>query len=418
MSSEASQPLTDFGPNEWLVDELHRKYLADPNSVDKAWWNFFADYKSGSAADGATSPAKGTTSVGNGAGGAAKAAAPTAATGGAAKASPARPAANTSASSTKSEGAAGEALAVSEERLRGASARTAANMESSLALPTATSVRSVPVKLLFDNRIVINNHLRRGQGGKVSVTHLIGYAMVKALESVPVMSYSYTEIDGKPAVVKPEHVNFGLAIDLVKSDGSRQLVVPNIKAADTMNFKEFWSAYEEVVRKARTNKLTVADFQGTTFSLTNPGGIGTVHSVPRLMPGQGTILGVGAMEYPAEFQGASPETLNDLAISKVMTLTSTYDHRIIQGAQSGEFLRTIHQLLLGEDGFYDEIFEALRIPYEPVRWVQDISVNRDSQLDKATRVQELIHAYRVRGHLMANTDPLEYKQRRHPDLDV
>ena len=418
MSSEASQPLTDFGPNEWLVDELHRKYLADPNSVDKAWWNFFADYKSGSAADGATSPAKGTSSVGNGASGAAKAAAPKAATGGAAKASPARSAATTSASATKPEGAAGEALAVSEERLRGASARTAANMESSLALPTATSVRSVPVKLLFDNRIVINNHLRRGQGGKVSFTHLIGYAMVKALESVPVMNYSYTEIDGKPAVVKPEHVNFGLAIDLAKSDGSRQLVVPNIKAADTMNFKEFWSAYEEVVRKARTNKLTVADFQGTTISLTNPGGIGTVHSVPRLMPGQGTILGVGAMEYPAEFQGASPETLNDLAISKVMTLTSTYDHRIIQGAQSGEFLRTIHQLLLGEDGFYDEIFEALRIPYEPVRWVQDISINRDSQLDKATRVQELIHAYRVRGHLMANTDPLEYKQRRHPDLDV
>ncbi|MDA8371033.1 MAG: multifunctional oxoglutarate decarboxylase/oxoglutarate dehydrogenase thiamine pyrophosphate-binding subunit/dihydrolipoyllysine-residue succinyltransferase subunit, partial [Nocardiopsaceae bacterium] len=157
---------------------------------------------------------------------------------------------------------------------------------------------------------------------------------------------------------------------------------------------------------------------GTTISLTNPGGIGTVHSVPRLMPGQGTILGVGAMEYPAEFQGSSPETLNKLAVSKVMTLTSTYDHRIIQGAQSGEFLRRIHQLLLGENGFYDEVFESLRIPYEPVRWVQDISVDPANQLDKASRVQELIHAYRVRGHLMAATNPLEYKQRRHPDLDV
>jgi len=402
VSSEASQPLTDFGPNEWLVDELHRKYLADPNSVDKAWWNFFADYKSGTAADGSTSPAKSTV-AGNGAGGAVRAAASKAA---------ARPA-----TATTPDGS-DDALAVSQERLRGASARTAANMESSLTLPTATSVRAVPVKLLFDNRIVINNHLRRARGGKVSFTHLIGYAMVKALESVPVMNYSYTEIDGKPAVAKPKHVNFGLAIDLAKPDGSRQLVVPNIKAADTMNFKEFWSACEELVRKARSNKLTVADFQGTTITLTNPGGIGTVHSVPRLMPGQGTILGVGAMEYPAEFQGASPATLNELAVSKVMTLTSTYDHRIIQGAESGEFLRRIHQLLLGEDGFYDEIFESLRIPYEPVRWVQDISVNRDNQLDKATRVQELIHAYRVRGHLMADTDPLEYKQRRHPDLDV
>jgi multifunctional 2-oxoglutarate metabolism enzyme len=402
VSSEASQPLTDFGPNEWLVDELHRKYLADPNSVDKAWWNFFADYKSGTAADGSTSPAKSTV-AGNGAGGAVRAATSKAA---------ARPA-----TATTPDGS-DDALAVSQERLRGASARTAANMESSLTLPTATSVRAVPVKLLFDNRIVINNHLRRARGGKVSFTHLIGYAMVKALESVPVMNYSYTEIDGKPAVAKPKHVNFGLAIDLAKPDGSRQLVVPNIKAADTMNFKEFWSACEELVRKARSNKLTVADFQGTTITLTNPGGIGTVHSVPRLMPGQGTILGVGAMEYPAEFQGASPATLNELAVSKVMTLTSTYDHRIIQGAESGEFLRRIHQLLLGEDGFYDEIFESLRIPYEPVRWVQDISVNRDNQLDKATRVQELIHAYRVRGHLMADTDPLEYKQRRHPDLDV
>ena len=315
MSSEASQPLTDFGPNEWLVDELHRKYLADPNSVDKAWWNFFADYKSGTAADGSTSPAKSTV-AGNGAGGAVRAAASKAA---------ARPA-----TATTPDGS-DDALAVSQERLRGASARTAANMESSLTLPTATSVRAVPVKLLFDNRIVINNHLRRARGGKVSFTHLIGYAMVKALESVPVMNYSYTEIDGKPAVAKPKHVNFGLAIDLAKPDGSRQLVVPNIKAADTMNFKEFWSACEELVRKARSNKLTVADFQGTTITLTNPGGIGTVHSVPRLMPGQGTILGVGAMEYPAEFQGASPATLNELAVSKVMTLTSTYDHRIIQG---------------------------------------------------------------------------------------
>jgi 2-oxoglutarate decarboxylase len=412
VSSEASQPLTDFGPNEWLVEELYQKYLKDPNSVDKAWWNFFADYTSGTT----------TTSSNGSAGGSPAKDKDTAAKGGGAAASApaakAAPAPKKAAADSGASGSGDGALKVNEERLRGASARTATNMESSLALPTATSVRAVPVKLLFDNRIVINNHLRRGRGGKVSFTHLIGYAMVKALAALPEMNYSYTEIDGKPGVAKPEHVNFGLAIDLQKPDGSRQLVVPSIKAADTMNFKEFWSAYEDIVRKARNNKLGVPDFQGTTISLTNPGGIGTVHSVPRLMPGQGTIVGVGAMEYPAEFQGASPETLNQLAVSKVMTLTSTYDHRIIQGAQSGEFLRRIHQLLLGEDGFFDDIFRSLRIPYEPVRWTQDIPEGHGDRLDKAARVQELIHAYRVRGHLMAATDPLEYEQRRHPDLDV
>ncbi|NYE45810.1 2-oxoglutarate dehydrogenase E1 component [Spinactinospora alkalitolerans] len=412
-----------------MVDELHQKYLNDPNSVDKAWWNFFADYKSGTTkANGAGAPstdAKAGESTADSAAAAsakpaaksAKESAPAPGSTAAPKSEPKKPAAKAAPESKDAPGDV-DPLAVAEERLRGAPARTATNMESSLSMPTATSVRAVPVKLLFDNRIVINNHLRRGRGGKVSFTHLIGYAMVKALQSLPEMNHSYTEVDGKPGIARPEHVNFGLAIDLQKPDGSRQLVVPSIKTAETLDFKGFWTAYEDIVRKARNNKLGVPDFQGTTISLTNPGGIGTVHSVPRLMPGQGTIIGVGAMEYPAEFQGASPETLNKLAVSKVMTLTSTYDHRIIQGAQSGEFLRRIHQLLLGEDGFYDEIFESLRIPYEPVRWVQDISISHSNQIDKASRVQELIHAYRVRGHLMADTDPLEYKQRRHPDLDV
>jgi len=185
-----------------------------------------------------------------------------------------------------------------------------------------------------------------------------------------------------------------------------------------MDFAHFWTAYEDIVRKARQNKLTVEDFQGTTITLTNPGGIGTVSSVPRLMSGQGAIIGVGSLEYPAEWQGASQETLNRNAISKILTITSTYDHRIIQGAQSGEFLRILHQLLLGENGFYGEIFESLRIPYEPVIWTHDISASHDEDVNKTARVQELIHAYRVRGHLMADTDPLEYRQRRHPDLDV
>jgi len=291
-------------------------------------------------------------------------------------------------------------------------------MAASLAVPTATSVRAIPAKLLVDNRIVINNHLSRGRGGKVSFTHLIGYAVAAALAAAPEMNESYGEADGKPVLVQPEHVNLGLAIDIRKDDGSRQLLVPSIKSAEGMDFRQFWMAYEDVVRKARTGKLTVEDFAGTTITLTNPGTIGTEHSVPRLMAGQGCIVGVGAMEYPAAYQGASEETLARLAISKTVTLTSTYDHRIIQGAQSGDFLRLIHRLLLGEDGFYDEVFQALRIPYEPVRWVRDIPAAHEDDLSKAARVHELIHAYRVRGHLMADTDPLEYKQRKHPDLDI
>ena len=184
-------------------------------------------------------------------------------------------------------------------------------------------------------------------------------------------------VDGKPTIVTPAHVNLGLAIDLPGKGGSRNLVVVPIKGAETMSFTQFWSGYEQIVRKARAG---VADrartIAGTTISLTNPGGIGTNHSVPRLMSGQSAIIGVGAMEYPAAFQGASTQTLSDLGISKIITLTSTYDHRVIQGAESGEFLRRIHQLLIGEDGFYDEVFTSLRLPYEPVRWVQDLDQGR------------------------------------------
>ncbi|GGS92498.1 alpha-ketoglutarate decarboxylase [Planobispora rosea] len=410
VSSESSRtnPLAAFGQNEWLVDELYQKYLQDPESVDRAWWNFFADYTPDSGSGKAAAQ------------GAATAAPPTPAT------APATPAAaTTTPPAPKAEAAPADKpkqetqlpAGAEEVRLRGAAARTAANMEASLVVPTATSVRAVPAKLLIDNRIVINNHLSRGRGGKVSFTHLIGFAIVKAVRAMPEMNHSYAEVDGKPVLVKPEHVNLGLAIDIQKGD-TRQLLVPSIKGAEEMDFRHFWMAYEDIVRKARSGKLGVDDFAGTTISLTNPGTIGTVHSVPRLMPGQGAIIGVGAMEYPAEYQGASPETLSRLAVSKVMTLTSTYDHRIIQGAQSGDFLRRIHQLLLGEDGFYDEVFEALRIPYEPIRWVQDISTTHDDDVAKSARVLELIHAYRVRGHLMADTDPLEYKQRKHPDLDI
>ena len=453
-----------FGPNEWLVDDLYQRYLEDKESVDPAWWEFFADFQpaetpagqahsreatSGNgqptrageevqapaAAQPADDGAVTTNSPSGKTGGPAAAKAPTA------KESPqsrnrAEPKpkpdaasknvpkdAPTSGTTTKPESPAkdetkAEAPATQTVRLKGPAARVVTNMESSLEVPTATSVRAVPARLMVDNRTVINNHLKRARGGKVSFTHLIGFAVVEALTQMPEMNNGYTEDGGKPAVLRNAYVNFGIAIDLQKDDGSRQLLVPCIKRAQDMDFAQFWAGYEDVVRRARAGKLTVDDFAGTTISLTNPGTIGTVHSVPRLMKGQGTIVGVGAMDYPAEYAGASEDTLARLAVSKVMTLTSTYDHRIIQGAQSGDFLRLVHSKLLGEDGFYDRVFHALRIPYEPIRWVRDISVSHDDEVSKTARVVELIHAYRVRGHLMADTDPLEYRQRRHPDLDV
>jgi len=173
-----------------------------------------------------------------------------------------------------------------------------------------------------------------------------------------------------------------------------------------------------VVRRAREGQLEADDFQGNTISLTNPGGIGTEHSVPRLMQGQACIIGAGALEYPAEFQGSSKSSLADLGIGKTITLTSTYDHRVIQGAGSGEFLGKIHELLIGGGGFYEEIFAALRIPYMPIHWAEDIAVDHADSVNKTARVQELINAFRVRGHLMADIDPLEYRQRSHPDLEI
>ncbi len=445
--SPRPDPAADFGANEWLVEELYQRYLADPGSVDRAWWSFFADYQPTVTNGTGPQPVLKAAPAAAPKAAAPKAAAPKAeapppAPAPKAEAPPPAPAPKTpapkaaapKAAAPRTEApppAAPQPKAVPPvpatppvnqgaevSRLRGAAARTAINMAASLAVPTATSVRDVPAKLLVDNRIVINNHLKRGRGGKVSFTHLIAYAMVAALAAMPEMNDAYAEENGKPAIARPGHVNLGLAIDVRTADGARQLLVPNIKSAEQMDFRQFWTTYQDVVRKAHGGKLTVADFAGTTATITNPGTIGTVHSVPRLMPGQGCILGVGAMEYPAAYAGASEETLARLAISKAVTLTSTYDHRIIQGAQSGEFLKKIHELLLGADGFYDEIFAALRIPYEPVRWVTDFPSGHEDDVTRSARVQELIHAYRVRGHLMADTNPLEVTQRKHPDLDI
>ena len=418
-----------FGPNEWLVQEMYERYQSDPSSVDKSWWEFFADYK-------------GTPSLNN----SVKSGTPPIPKSQLAKPVPPAPVAKsevitpevikpvieknitpvkTSTTTIKPADPVVKPIptlatpgAATVEPLRGVAARVVQSMEGSLSVPTATSVRVVPAKLMIDNRTVINNHLKRGRGGKVSFTHLIGYAMVKAIRSMPEMNTFFTDLDGKPAIGHPEHINLGIAIDLAKADGSRQLLVPSIKGCEGLDFAQFWSAYEDIVRKARAGSLTVEDFAGTTISLTNPGTIGTVHSVPRLVQGQGLILGVGSLDYPAEFHGANEQALADLAISKVVTITSTYDHRIIQGAQSGDFLRRIHEILLGEENFYDEIFEALRIPYVPIRWVVDIQFDKDDDVSKTARVQKLIDAYRTTGHLMADVEPLSYVQRSHPDLDV
>ncbi|MEU1527691.1 multifunctional oxoglutarate decarboxylase/oxoglutarate dehydrogenase thiamine pyrophosphate-binding subunit/dihydrolipoyllysine-residue succinyltransferase subunit [Nocardia rhamnosiphila] len=448
VSSSKSQ----FGQNQWLVDEMYQKFKQDPSSVDASWHEFLADYTpeiSGDSGNTQSAPAPtAPTSAVKSAPAAVpaenssvrtRATAPTApATTSAPAAAPkSAPAATTAARTTAAaqqrapqttpapasnaaatSGAPKPAPAADEKKvLRGAAAAVAKNMSASLSIPTATSVRAVPAKLMIDNRLVINNHLARTRGGKISFTHLLGYAIVQAVKAFPNMNRHFAEVDGKPNAVTPAHTNLGLAIDLPGKDGSRSLVVAAIKGTEDMTFGQFHTAYEDIVRRARDGKLTAEDFSGVTISLTNPGTIGTVHSVPRLMQGQGAIIGAGAMEYPAEFQGMSDERIADIGIGKLMTLTSTYDHRIIQGAESGDFLRTIHKLLIADE-FYDEIFHGLAVPYEPVRWRKDI---KERGVDKSTRVLEMIAAYRNRGHLMADTDPLRLvkdKFRSHPDLDV
>jgi 2-oxoglutarate dehydrogenase E1 component len=302
--------MSEFGANEWLVDEMYEKYQQDPNSVDKVWWDFFRNNGAPGGGNGQQStapkqqpkeqpkpeqqqrrPAQQTATAGPDRPAAAQ---PAPAPSAASRQQPAvekqeAPKGQTvrRANPVPKEPEKKAPVEASDEPtytvLRGAPARTVQNMDASLTVPTATSVRSVPVKLLWDNRIVINNHLARARGGKVSFTHIIGYALVQALKSIPDMNVAFDVVDGKPNLVQPAHINLGLAIDMPKPDGTRQLLVPSIKAAETMDFAQFWTAYEDIVRRARANKLELKDFQGTTISLTDPGTIGTNHSVPRLM---------------------------------------------------------------------------------------------------------------------------------------
>jgi 2-oxoglutarate decarboxylase len=420
--------VNDFGANEWLVDEMWELYKQDPKLVDQKWWPVFEERAGhGPAPTTPSSPPPASPST--------TAAEPPARTEPTTQTGPISIPAKTTSVGPRpipipAEAPTGQISVIPDEdtevapaedevtTLRGIAKTIAQNMDQSLQVPTATSVRTIPAKLMIDNRIVINNHLRRARGGKVSFTHLIAWAMVRALKDNPGQNVYYDEVDGKPVAIKPANINLGIAIDLPKPDGTRTLVVPGIKRCQGMGFAEFIVAYEDVVARARDGRLDASDFKGNTVSLTNPGGIGTVHSVPRLMKGQACIIGAGALEYPAEFQGASKRTLADLGIGKTITLTSTYDHRVIQGAGSGEFLKRVHELLIGQDNFYEDIFAALRIPYMPIHWAEDIAVDHADQVNKTARVQELINAFRVRGHLMADIDPLEYRQRSHPDLEI
>jgi multifunctional 2-oxoglutarate metabolism enzyme len=309
--------------------------------------------------------------------------------------------------------------------IRGGALKIVENMETSLGVPTATSNRRIPVKVLDENRRIINKHLQETGRGKASYTHLVAWAIVRALAEFPQLNDGFEIINGTPSRLRRESVNLGVAIDLQKKDGSRTLLVPNIKNANALRFTQFLAAYDDVVKRARDGKLQIPDFQGTTISLTNPGTIGTVASTPRLMAGQSVIIATGAIEYPAEFQAMTPEALSEIGISKAMTISSTYDHRIIQGAESGAFLARLHQLLAGQHHFYDDIFADLEIGYPPLRLAVDRNPSllggdqTRAQVIKQARVLELINAYRVRGHLIADIDPLHAMPlHHHPELDI
>ena len=395
--SSARSPHSQSELNSWLVEEMYEQFRDDPSALPKSWQDFFADYRPDDVGGG------------NGA------------RGGAGGDTDATPAGDRATSTSARKAVASLSDDDEPTRLRGVGARIVENMETSLGVPTATSVRDVPAKLLEVNRRIINNYLKRTRGGKVSFTHLIAYAIVKAVADVPAMTTTFTETeDGKPATLRREDFGLGLAVDIENDDGSRSLLVPVIKDANTLSFEAFLRAYEEIIRKIRTKKLDPAMFSGGTITLTNPGGIGTIHSIPRLMAGQSAIIGVGALDHPAEYQATDARTLAKLGVGKVITLTSTYDHRVIQGAESGLYLNRVHQLLLGGDGFYDEVFRSLGLPYEPARWRPD-STDVDSHTDlltKQMKVGQLANNYRVRGHLIADLDPLRQRPPlMHPELD-
>ena len=333
LSQEQREKLAEFGVNTWFVMELLENFINNPNSVGKDWQDLFFFFYIASNGRISIQPEK---------------------TNGSAKIDTGS---NVNYNTQSSNAPLPLNLPQPQQgeeaiQIKGVGERIIENMTSSLTIPIATSFRAIPVKVLEENRLIINNYLKKTNSGKISFTHIIGWAIVQAISSIPAMNNAYTVINGSPHIIKKNNINLGLAVDLEKKDGSRSLIVPNIKGADKMNFRQFFDSYNDIINRSRSGKIEIPDFQGTTITLTNPGTIGTVASQPRLMVGQGAIIATGALDYPAEYQAVTKDIITMLGISKVMNITSTYDHRIIQGAESGMFLQKMHKLLIGEDSFY------------------------------------------------------------------
>ena len=377
--------------NSWLEDELYHQYLYDRQTVDSGWKQVFEADSERLNPDGV--PANGASID------------------------------SLEMRALPAPAATGPAVALGQDDqalpLRGPALKIAENMAASLTVPTATSLRVLPVKVLDENRRAINAHRSAHGESKLSYTHLVAWAIVRAIEKVPALNDAFSASGPDSLRIHRGHVNLGLAVDVAGKDGARSLKVPSVKRAEAMSFAEFLDAYEDLVTRARGNKLTVADFEGTTISLTNPGTVGTIGSVPRLMPGQGAIIATGAIDYPPEYRGMTEDARVALGLSKVMTVTCTYDHRVIQGAESGLFLAQMQTLLEGEDAFYDKIYADLGVPSKPIRWEVEPpsapSVNADPA--KQAAVAGLMQAWRERGHLAADIDPLGVPRPPAPDLD-
>ena len=304
--------------------------------------------------------------------------------------------------------------------LKGASAVLARYMDESRAIPTATSFRTITVTTLDERRKQL-----KAEGQRVSFTHLIAYAVARAAtEQMPVMARSFAEIDGKPHVVDAGAVNLGIAVDVERKDGGRTLMVPVIRDAGRLSFSDFLAAFNDLIERARENQLTADDLQGANLSLTNPGGIGTIASVPRLMQGQGTIVATGAIGLPPGMAGVA-------GAEKVMTMTSTYDHRIIQGAESGQFLQVVEQYLQGEHDFYEGVFSDLGaapaartvVPAKAAPAPAaapaptDGAVPSEQLLQAVQAATSVIKAHRTHGHLAARLDPLGSEPEGDPALE-
>ena len=416
-----------FGPNAALVEELYDQYLENPESVPEYWRQYFDEMGNGREVSpdvAEADPDSGRKSAADKGKADRKPDADTARASGKKDAEPKKDTRKTDEGEKEPKDAVDEEQQFEYKPLKGAAGKLSANMEASLEVPTATSLRVIPVKMLMEDRRIINSYLEKRLQPKATLTHFIGWAVVRALKEYPQLNHHFGEKDGKAARVVPRGVNLGIAIDLPNKDGSRNLVVPSIKDVDKMSFSEFLQAFLNLIDRARKGKLEVSDFENTTITITNPGTIGTVSSMPRLMKGQGAIIATGAMNYPAEFQSMSQELLSHLGISMVMNMTCTYDHRIIQGAESGSFLARIQEFLAGPTDFFDSIFEELNIPYEPIPFGEDHYTgfldggsDRVESDKKAVAVSRLVDRYRRHGHVMAELNPLQFGTGYNPELD-